>query len=512
MRAIRLLYALVPAAVILDLAGAAPALVFAVSALATVPAAAEMGEATEQLAARAGPGVGGLVNVTFGNAPELIIAVFALADGLQEVVKASLVGSIIGNSLLVLGAAMLAGGWNRPNQRIQRTVAGALSGMLVLTVIALSFPSVLQLARGLPLPGPETVRMPVDSDLEGVTIAVSLILIATYAAGLFFSLRTHRAVFNPIAEQEAAERAWPLRRSILTLAGAGAVVAGMSDILVGSIQHAANDVGLSQFFVGAFVVAIIGNAAEHYVAVAAAASDKIELSVNIAIGSSAQIGLFVAPVLFLLSFAVGPEPMGIVFNGYELAALVAAGLAGSAVVSDGESTWYEGVLLLALYAVIGVVFLPPEPPGARPRAGPAHRGVTTSDWKERPTGPWRSWRTASASPEPPPCSSVRASIPIHSPAGWRWRWICRSALMKRKSSKESEALTPLPKSAVADSRTSGPAGWPGVSSGRRRIQAEPGPSRLGSPSQRISMAVEAKLVRVESSRPKSDRTALLRPR
>ncbi len=356
MRLIRVLYLLVPVAVLLDLAGAPAALIFAASALATIPAAAEMGEATEQLAARAGPGIGGLVNVTFGNAPELIIAIFALADGLQEVVKASLVGSIIGNSLLVLGAAMLAGGWHRPSQAFQGTAARALAGMLLLTVIALVFPSVLELARHEPLPGPNTVRQAVSSDTQGVTIAVSVTLIVTYIAGLFFSLRTHRGLFNQLPEDGSAEAAWPIRRSVATLAGAGAVVAGMSDVLVGSIEHAAHAVGLSQFFVGAFVVAIIGNAAEHYVAVVAAARDKIELSVNIAIGSSAQIGLFVAPLLFLLSFLVGPWPMGIVFNGYELAALLAAGLAAGAVVSGGESTWYEGLQLLALYAVIGIVF------------------------------------------------------------------------------------------------------------------------------------------------------------
>jgi Ca2+:H+ antiporter len=252
---------------------------------------------------------------------------------------------------------MLAGGWGRPSQRFHGTAARSQAGMLLLTVIALAFPSVLQLARHVALPGPGVVRQAVGSDVEGVSIAVSVTLIATYLAGLFFSLRTHRGLFNPVAQDGSAEAAWPVRRSTLTLALAGALVAGMSDILVGSIEQAAHDAGLSQFFVGAFIVAIVGNAAEHYVAVVAAARDKIELSVNIAIGSSTQIGLFVAPVLFLASFLLGPEPMGIVFNGYELAALLAAGLAASALVSRGESTWYEGLQLLALYLVIGIVFL-----------------------------------------------------------------------------------------------------------------------------------------------------------
>jgi Ca2+:H+ antiporter len=356
MRSVKALYALVPVAIVLDVLNASPTLVFAVSAVAVVPAAAEMGEATEELAARTGPGIGGLVNVTFGNAPELIIAIFALADGLQEVVKASLVGSIVGNSLLVLGASMLTGGWNRPSQRFRGTAARAQAGMLLLTVIALAFPTVLQLARHVALPGTGVVRQPVSSDIEGVSIAVAVTLMATYGAGLFFSLRTHRGLFNPVGEGGHDEARWSIRRSTLTLAAAGAVVAGMSDVLVGSIEQAAHDVGLSQFFVGAFVVAVVGNAAEHYVAVVAAAKDKIELSVNIAIGSSTQIGLFVTPLLVLLSFVIGPSPMGIVFNGYELAALLAAGLATSAVVSGGESTWYEGLQLLALYAVIGIVF------------------------------------------------------------------------------------------------------------------------------------------------------------
>ena len=355
MHPLKALYVLVPVAVVLDVLDAAPTLVFAASALAVIPAAAEMGEATEQLAARTGPGIGGLVNVTFGNAPEMIIAIFALADGLHEVVKASLVGSVVGNSLLVLGASMLVGGWNRTSQRFRGTAARAQAGMLLLTVLALAFPSVLQLAGHGALPGPNVERLPVSSTIEGVSVAVAATLMLTYGAGLLFSLKTHRDLFNP--EHEDPGRAgWSVRRSTLTLAAAAVVVAAMSHVLVGSIEQAARAVGMSQFFVGAFVVAVVGNAAEHYVAVVAAARDRIELSINIAIGSSTQIGLFVAPLLVLLSFLLGPAPMGIIFNGYELAALVAAGLAASAVVSGGESTWYEGLQLLALYAVIGIVF------------------------------------------------------------------------------------------------------------------------------------------------------------
>jgi Ca2+:H+ antiporter len=356
MRSVYGLGVFIPLALVLDLAGASPSLVFATSALGVVPTAALMSEATEHLAARAGPGIGGLVNVTFGNAPELIIAIFALADGLQEVVKASLVGSIVGNSLLVLGAAMLAGGWKRTRQTFHPTAAQTQAGMLLLTVVALALPSILALARHASLPRVPEVRHVFAGDVEQVSIAVALVLIATYAAGLFFSLRTHRDLFNPTDDEGDSTTMWSIRRSVGTLAVAGALVALMSDVLVGSIEHASRDIGLSQFFVGAFVVAIVGNAAEHYVAVVAAAKDKMDLAVNIAVGSAAQIGLFVAPVLVLLSFAVGPSPMALVFNAYEIAALLAAGLVTTVLVSDGESTWFEGVQLLALYAVVGIVF------------------------------------------------------------------------------------------------------------------------------------------------------------
>jgi Ca2+:H+ antiporter len=356
MRPVYWLGALIPVALGLRLADASPAVVFVISALAIVPTAALMSEATEHLAARAGPGVGGLVNVTFGNAPELIIAIFALADGLQEVVKASLVGSVVGNALLVLGAAMLAGGLRRRRQTFDHTAAQAQSGMLVLTVVTLTVPAVLELARHGALPRVGVVRHEFGSTLNHASLAIALVLIATYLAGLLFSLRTHRDLFNPAQPDEDVERAWPIRRSVLTLAGAGIVVAAMSDLLVGSIEHASHDIGLSPFFVGAFVVAIVGNAAEHYVAVVAAWKDKMDLAVNIAVGSSAQVGLFVAPLLVVLSFVVGPAPMALVFNGYELAALLSVALIVPTLLADGESTWFEGVQLLAAYAVLAIVF------------------------------------------------------------------------------------------------------------------------------------------------------------
>jgi Ca2+:H+ antiporter len=355
-RGIYALSVFIPIALVLELAGAGSSLVFAASALAIVPTAALMSEATEHLAARAGPGIGGLVNVTFGNAPELIIAIFALRDGLQEVVKATLVGSIVGNALLVLGAAMLAGGWRRTRQSFDRTAAQTQAGMLLLTVVALALPTLLELAHHISLPTVSETRRSFGHTVEIASLAVALVLIATYIAGLFFSLRTHRDLFNPGADGEQRRGAWSLRRSLGTLLLAGVLVAAMSELLVGTIEHAARSIGVSQFFIGASVVAIVGNAAEHYVAVVAAVKNKMDLAVNIAVGSSAQIGLFVAPVLVLLSFTLGPSPMALVFNPYEIAALLAAGLVAAALVSDGESTWYEGFQLIALYIVIGIVF------------------------------------------------------------------------------------------------------------------------------------------------------------
>jgi Ca2+:H+ antiporter len=357
MRPVHYLGVFIPVAIVLELAHAGPVVIFGAAALGVIPCAAVMGEATEAIAARTGPGIGGLLNVTFGNAPELIIAFFALTKGLQEVVKASIVGSVIGNILLVMGAAMLVGGWNREKQTFSHTAATAQSGMLFLALAALIFPAIFQLIHGGELPGVGEERVDFGSDLEKLSLGVALVLLMSYVAGLWFSLKTHRAVFNPYSEAEDEEaHHWPVRRAAMYLAASAVAVGVMSEILVGSISEASDDIGLSEFFVGVFVVAIVGNAAEHWVAVLVAAKDKMDLAVNIAIGSSAQIALFVAPVLVLLSFVVGPDPMALVFNGYELGALLFAVLIANLVTQEGESNWFEGVQLLALYAVLGLVF------------------------------------------------------------------------------------------------------------------------------------------------------------
>jgi Ca2+:H+ antiporter len=359
MRPVHYLAVFIPAAIVLELTHAGPVVVFGAAALGVIPCAAVMGEATEAIAARTGPGIGGLLNVTFGNAPELIIAFFALIEGLQEVVKASIVGSVIGNILLVMGAAMLVGGLPRDKQTFNRTAANAQSAMLLLALAALIFPAVFQLVHGGGLPGVGEERVDFGSDLEKLSLGVALVLLVSYGAGLLFSLRTHRDVFNPYREEgdeEEEAHHWSVGRAATYLALSAVAVGVMSEILVGSISEASHEIGLSEFFVGVFVVAIVGNAAEHWVAVLVAAKDKMDLAVNIAIGSSAQIALFVAPVLVLLSFVVGPDPMALVFNGYELGALLFAVLIANFVTQEGESNWFEGVQLLALYAVLGLVF------------------------------------------------------------------------------------------------------------------------------------------------------------
>jgi Ca2+:H+ antiporter len=349
-----LLVPFIPAAIALELGHAAPEPIFFAAAVGVVPTAALMGRATEELAARSGPGIGGFLNVTFGNAPELIIAFFALKEGLQEVVKASLIGSILGNVLLVMGVAMVVGGWKRERQRFNQTAATAQSAMLLLAAIAMLMPAIFQLVHGGGLPGIGEERVEFGSDVEHLSVAVAIILLVSYAAGLLFSLRTHRDLFNPEGEIEDHGDAWSVRTAVLALAGAGLAVGVMSEVLVGSISEASEGVGLSEFFVGLIVVAIVGNAAEHWVAVLVAAKDKMDLAVNISIGSSAQIALFVAPVLVLLSFVVGPSPMPLVFNGLEIAAVMLAILVAVHVTNEGESTWFEGLQLLAVYAVIAL--------------------------------------------------------------------------------------------------------------------------------------------------------------
>jgi Ca2+:H+ antiporter len=352
-----LLVPLIPVAVVLEFTHAGATWVFLASALGVIPTAALMGRATEELAARSGPGIGGFLNVTFGNAPELIIALFALGAGLHEVVKASLVGSILGNILLVMGASMLAGGARRDRQNFEPRAASAQALLLLLATVALIMPAIFELVQGPGLPSPRDQAVAYPADVLSLSVGVAIILLLSYAAGLLFSLKTHAHLFNPAHdEDDHGGEPWTLKRSVTMLAIAGVAVGIMSEILVGSITEASESIGLSPFFVGVIVVAIVGNAAEHWVSVYFAVRNKIDLSINIAVGSAAQIALFVAPVLVLSSFLIGPFPMALVFNGLEIGAIFLAVLIAQEITQRGDTTWFEGLQLLAVYAVLALTF------------------------------------------------------------------------------------------------------------------------------------------------------------
>jgi Ca2+:H+ antiporter len=249
---------------------------------------------------------------------------------------------------------MFIGGLRRDKQTFNATAANAQSGMLLLALAALIMPAVYELVVGQGLPRPSAEAVNYGPKVEQLSLIVAIVLMLSYVAGLIFSLRTHRDLFNPPYERETG--GWSVRRGVITLAVAGVLVGVMSEVLVGSIANTAEKVGLSEFFIGAIIVAIVGNAAEHWVAVIVAWKDKMDLSVNIAIGSSAQIALFVAPLLVLLSFPFGDHPMPLVFNGFELAAVILAVLIASRVTAEGESNWFEGLQLLAVYLILAVAF------------------------------------------------------------------------------------------------------------------------------------------------------------
>lgn len=346
----------IPVAIALDLANASAVAVFFTAALGIVPTAVLMSDATEHLAARAGPGIGGLLNVTFGNAPELIIAAFALQKGLHEVVKASLVGSVIGNSLLVMGFAMTVGGWKRKRQLFSREATDRVSALLLLSALALIVPTIVLIVTGHGhLPGVNEERHDYAGLIEILSLIVGLGLLARYSIGLTVAVRGRKGLFD-VEAGEPPEDTWTTRRSVTLLAVAGVAVGGMSEVLVGSIEEASHSIGLSQFFVGVFVVGIAGNAAEHWVAVVVAAKNKMDLSLSIALGSSVQIAMFLVPALVFLSFVLGPHPMALVFNGYEIAALVCSAVIARVVTRGGQSTRNEGMLLVAVYVGLGVLF------------------------------------------------------------------------------------------------------------------------------------------------------------
>jgi Ca2+:H+ antiporter len=322
--------------------------IFLAACLSIVPLAGILGQATEQVAHHAGEGIGGLLNATFGNAAELIIAIAALQKGLYDVVKASLTGSIIGNILLVFGLSVVVGGFRHKTQRFNSTAASAQAVLLTLAAIGLIVPAAFH-----HLQGPSSV---VPENALGLDIAIVLLL--AYAAHLVFSLYTHKTLFQGKSTDSNEENhaVWGLGKAVLILATATAFIAWISEILVGSVQQAAKAFGMTEIFVGVIVVAIIGNAAEHSTAVLAAMKNRMELSFGIAVGSSLQIALLVAPLLVILSHFIGPRPMNLAFSPAEVLAIFLSVLITGQVAADGETNWLEGTQLLAVYVILAIVF------------------------------------------------------------------------------------------------------------------------------------------------------------
>jgi Ca2+:H+ antiporter len=326
----------------------APAyLQFITAAVSLVPLAALIGRATEDAAEHVGPALGGLLNATFGNATELVVAILALTRGLDEVVKASITGSIIGNALLVLGFSMIAAGFGRERVFFNRVAAATSAATLLLAVTALVMPAVFNLAVYGHLQGSNPA-------LNQLSLLVSIVLLATYGLSLVFSLITHRSVLVNVAEVDEKPDL-SLGSALILLAIATGLTAIESDLLVSTIQPTTQALGITEFFVGAIIVAIVGNAAEHVSAVMVARHGQMDLAVSIATGSSTQIALFVAPLLVLISWLIGP-PMSLVFNAFEIAAVALAGIVVTVASLDGETNWFEGVQLIAVYLILAIAF------------------------------------------------------------------------------------------------------------------------------------------------------------
>jgi Ca2+:H+ antiporter len=370
---------------------ASPLWVFAAAVVAVVPLAEWIRRATEQLAERAGSAIGGLLNVTFGNMAELVLAIFVLRAGRADVVKAQITGSIIGNSLLGLGLAILAGSWRRVEQRFDRERAGLLSTLLLLSVIALLVPALFDLTERRYYAAPQA---PLQD--ERFSLGAAVVLIAIYVGNLVFTLITHRDVFaredarhaasHGSAEDRGAESigwdlaaagsegvstargtgagTWPLWRSLGVLQGGTIFIAWHAELIAGALESTARQLGLTEFFLGVTVLAVTGNAAEYIAAIYFARRDRMGLVMSITAGSSIQVALLIAPVLVLVSHFLG-RPMDLVFaNPLELVAVASAAFAVRAIAEDGKCNWFEGALLVGVYILLGLAFLYATPPSA----------------------------------------------------------------------------------------------------------------------------------------------------
>lgn len=337
----------VPLAFLLEYLQAEPTWIFLASSLAIIPLAGILGKATEHLTSHVGAGIGGLLNASLGNAAELIIALAALREGLHDVVKASLTGSILGNILLVLGASMFAGGLKHERQRFNQTAAGMGSSLLLLAAVGLVIPAMFHVTasdRG----------KAIERELS---LEIAIVLFIIYILNLMFALKTHKHLFGGDAPDahDLGERPWSRGRAVAVLAVSTSLIALLSEFLVGSIEPAAHRLGLTQIFVGVILVALVGNAAEHSTAVMVAMKNKMDLALGIAVGSSLQIALLVAPVLVFASYLFG-SPMDLIFTPFEVAAVTISVLIVGFVSMDGESHWMEGVMLMGVYMMLAIAF------------------------------------------------------------------------------------------------------------------------------------------------------------
>ncbi|TKS59436.1 MAG: calcium/proton exchanger [Nitrospira sp.] len=337
----------IPVTVALEVLKADPLFVFVTSALAIIPLAGLLGRATEHLTTHVGVGVGSLLNASLGNAAELIIALAALREGLHDVVKASLTGSILGNILLVLGASMIAGGMKYERQKFNQTAAGMGSSLLLLAAVGLIIPALFHFTAA-----DRGVKIERELSLE-----IALVLFLIYGLSLAFSLRTHRHLFAGDTHDvhDIGEKPWNYRMSLSVLTVVTILIGVMSEMLVGAIEPTAHRLGLTQVFVGVILVALVGNAAEHSTAVLMAMKNKMDLALGIAVGSSLQIALLVAPLLVFASYLFG-SPLDLIFTPFEVAAVTVSVLILGFVAMDGESHWMEGVMLVGVYVMLAIAF------------------------------------------------------------------------------------------------------------------------------------------------------------
>lgn len=344
MKILKYMLIFIPISFIAKSLNASGTIMFILSCLSIIPLAGLMGEGTEEISFYSGPKIGGFLNGTFGNATELIISFFALKKGLFDIVKSSIAGAVIGNVLLVVGASMLAGGLKYKTQKFNVKVSEVSSSMLLFAVLGLCIPALFT----------HTVDPTLlNTRYEGLSIFVAVVMIIIYVLSLIFSFSTHKDIYNSDEKEEGSPK-WSLKKSITILVVATILIAIESEFLVNGIEPITRALGWSEFFVGIILIPIIGNAAEHSTAIIMARKDKMDVALEIAIGSSLQIILFVAPVLIFLSLLF--KPMSIVFNEFELIALIASVLIANRVSHDGECNWLEGVQLLAVYLIISASF------------------------------------------------------------------------------------------------------------------------------------------------------------